>query len=250
MHKVERVTALKYQGSDLASLDVEISLDGSTWTKVKKNSVSLSGTAEQTVWFDSLKEDGSIRENWIGTYDARYVRLTLAQAGDISIQEIEICGPSGDNLEFIQTEGGQKAVGVLKEDYKYGDKAEDVIPAGSLVFTGIYKGNPAYNIVILYDTEGNVIGAKDGKVHAEQVIFAEDPKDGNLGETSDGTWVYYVRPGDWDEASLAGIEGVRGELYRADDAMTLDGERVVSDTQVITLPEELPFITLTGKLPG
>ncbi|MEY8517754.1 M60 family metallopeptidase [Lachnospiraceae bacterium 29-84] len=250
MHKVERVTALKYQGSDLASLDVEISLDGSTWTKVKKNSVSLSGTAEQTVWFDSLKEDGSIRENWIGTYDARYVRLTLAQAGDISIQEIEICGPSGDNLEFIQTEGGQKAVGVLKEDYKYGNKAEDVIPAGSLVFTGIYKGNPAYNIVILYDTEGNVIGAKDGKVHAEQVIFAEDPKDGNLGETSDGTWVYYVRPGDWDEDSLAGIKGVRGELYRADDAMTLDGERVVSDTQVITLPEELPFITLTGKLPG
>ena len=25
------------------------------------------------------------------------------------------------------------------------------IPAGSIIFTGEYKGNPAYNVVLLYD---------------------------------------------------------------------------------------------------
>lgn len=41
-------------------------------------------------------------------------------------------------------------VGILKEDYVY-DKNGDKIPANSLVFIGEYKGNPAYNVVMLYD---------------------------------------------------------------------------------------------------
>ncbi len=146
----------------------------------------------------------------------------------------------------MKTDSGQNSIGVLSQDYKYGSQAEDVIPKGSLIFTGIYKGNPAYNVVMLYDTEGNVIGSRDGETHAEQVIFAEDPKDGDLGEMSDGTWVYYVRPEHWDPESLKSLDGVRGELYRVDDALTLSGERIVSDTMVIKIPETLPEITLTG----
>ena len=99
---------------------------------------------------------------------------------------------------------------------------------------------------MLYDTQGNVIGAKDGNVQAGQVIFADVPEQGNLGETSDGTWVYYVEPGQWNEDTLGKIEGVRGELYRVDDALTLEGERIVSDTQVIRIPSVLPDITFTG----
>ena len=63
---------------------------------------------------------------------------------------------------------------------------------------------------------------------------------------SDGTWVYYVRPEHWDPESLKSLDGVRGELYRVDDALTLSGERIVSDTMVIKIPETLPEITLTG----
>lgn len=173
----------------------------------------------------------------------------MAQTGDISIQEIEICGPTGDNLEFMTAENGQPAIGVLSKDYQYGSKAEDVIPEGSLIFTGIYKGNPAYNVVMLYDTDGNVIGAKDGNVAAGQVIFADVPEHGELGETSNGTWVYYVEKGQWNEETLKQIQGVRGELYRVDDALTNAGERIVSDTLVITIPESLPSIELTGKIP-
>ena len=147
--------------------------------------------------------------------------MTIPQSGEITIQEIEICGPSGDNLEFMEAEENTPAVGVLTADYKYGSQDSDVIKKGSLIFTGTYKGNPAYNVVVLYDTEGNVIGAKEDAVQAGQVIFADVPEQGNLGETSNGTWV--------------------------DDALTLEGERIVSDTQVIQLPDSLPDITLTGS---
>ncbi len=245
MHKTQEVTALKYFGDALAEVNIEVSEDGSTWIPVKTAYKGLTGESETIVWFDSVKED--TRDNWIGTYDARYVRLTIAQAGDISIREIELCGPSGDNLEFMSTGDGLPAIGVLKEDYKYGDQEADVILKGSLVFTGTYKGNPAYNVVVLYDTDGNVIGAKDGNVQAGQVIFADVPKQGNLGETSDGTWVYYIEPGQWDEDSLKNISGVRGELYRVDDALTLEGERIVSDTLETGIPAVLPEITLTGS---
>ena len=244
MHKTEQVTALKYAGQALANVTIEVSPDGTDWTVVKENYTGLAGAEEQTIWFDSVKED--TRDNWIGTYDARYVRLTISQAGSISIKEIDICGPSGDNLEFVTTDNSQPAIGVLSADYQYGDNPEDVIKKGSLIFTGIYKGNPAYNVVVLYDTQGNVIGAKDGNVQAGQVIFADVPEQGNLGETSDGTWVYYVEPGQWNEDTLGKIEGVRGELYRVDDALTLEGERIVSDTQVIRIPSVLPDITFTG----
>lgn len=248
MHKTEQVTALKYQGDALTGMTIEVSPDGSAWTVVKEGYTGLSGTGEQTVWFDSVKEDS--RDSWIGTYDARYVKMTIPQSGEIAIQEIEICGPSGDNLEFMEAEENTPAVGVLTADYKYGSQDSDVIKKGSLIFTGTYKGNPAYNVVVLYDTEGNVIGAKEDAVQAGQVIFAEVPEQGNLGETSNGTWVYYVEPGQWDAASLQKIKGVRGELYRVDDALTLEGERIVSDTQVIQLPDSLPDITLTGSKYG
>lgn len=208
--------------------------------------------AYTTIWFDAVEE--SERTSWIGTYDARYIRLTMPETENVTINEIGICGPSGDNLEFMTTGDGKPAVGVLAEDYTYGDGEKDVIPEGSLVFTGTYKGNPAYNVVMLYDEEGNIIGASDGdeeagtepSVEAEQVIFADVPEHGNLGEVSNGTWVYYVEPGKWKEEDVKGLT-VRGELYRVDNALTLEGERVVSDTLPLTVPQDLPSITFTEE---
>lgn len=83
MHKTREVTALKYQGSALESVTVEVSADGQNWIKVKENYAGINGTDEKTIWFDSVSED--VRDKWIGTYDARFVRLTIPQAGAISI---------------------------------------------------------------------------------------------------------------------------------------------------------------------
>ena len=106
-----------------SNVAVEVSADGTDWTVVKENYTGLAGSEEQIIWFDSVKED--VRDSWIGTYDARYVRLTISQSGTtsqagtasqaetISIKEIDICGPSGDNLEFMTTDSSQPAIGVL-----------------------------------------------------------------------------------------------------------------------------------------
>ena len=252
MHAVKEVTSLKYSGDTLTNAKIEVSTDGSTWTPVStwSNVTKSSDGSSDIVWFNSVEEDA--RENWIGTYDARYVKLTITETGlaSVSINEIGVCGPTGDNIEFHKTESGTPSIGLLSADFKYGDKAEDVIPAGSLIFTGTYKGNPAYNVVMLYDTEGNVIGAKDGATKAGQVILADVPENGNLGETSDGTWVYYVEKGQFDAETLAGKD-VRAELYRVDNALTLEGERITSDTLVIKIPSTLQSITLTGNtVPG
>ena len=245
MHDTKEVTSLKYSGTALSNAEIAISTDGSTWTPVSTWSKTTQSGSAQMVWFDSVKESES--EKWIGTYDARYVKLTIENLANVSISEIDICGPTGDNIEFLKAGNGTPSIGVLKTDFSYGQNAEDVIKAGSLIFTGTYKGNPAYNVVILYDTNGNVIGAKGNETNAGQVILADVPANGKLGETSDGTWVYYVEPGQWDTETLASIKGVRGELYRTDNAQSLEGERITSDTIVIQIPSVLPEITLTGN---
>ncbi len=257
MHREEAVTALKYQGSAVSAVTVEVSSDGSQWTAVKENDAGLSGSdgGWKKVWFNSVDE--AKRGEWIGTYDARYVRLRLSGVSEVTIKEIEICGPSGDNLEFYKEEG-EIAAGILSKDFTYGEDADKhVIPEGSLVFTGTYKGNPAYNVIMLYDTKGNVIGGSDAQGStpgdtekerlAKQVIFADVPENGNLGETSDGTWIYYIEKEQWDEEYVSQISGVRGELYRVDDAKEMTGERIVSDTQILELPEQLPSIELKNN---
>ena len=116
------------------------------------------------------------------------------------------------------------------------------IPEGSIVFTGNYKGNPAYNVVLLYDENGQIIGGTDteGNLHAEQIILAPDPGNGLLGETASGSWVYWI-----DGQYAASLPNkVRAELYRVDNALTNEGQRLVSDTLFVEIPETLPEIEL------
>lgn len=256
MGKVQEITSLQYTGSSLSDISIAVSADGSSWKSVQAH-VSVNSASEErhTIWFDSVDPDA--KAEWIGTYDARYVALVFHQEQNVSISEIELCGPSGDNLKFYQTGEETPAVGILEEDFTYGNDKDHVIPKGSLIFTGTYKGNPAYNVVMLYDQQGNVIGIQEdtegnATVEAEQVIFADVPEKGNLGETSNGTWVYYIKPdasGEISSETKAQLKGaIRGELYRVDNALTNEGERVVSDTLPLTVDSEnLPTIKLTSS---
>ena len=105
-----------------------------------------------------------------------------------------------------------------------------MIPAGSIIFTGSYKGNPAYNAVLLYDQDGRIVGGVDaqGNLKASQVILADVPAEGDIQNVSDGTWIYWIESG-W-ETDLKGIQKVRAELYRVNDALTNEGQRLVSDS--------------------
>lgn len=189
----------------------------------------------------------------IALYQTSAVKLAIKnqKGAEIAISELDVLGVTGDDVEFRKTEGdGTTAIGTLAADYVYGtDAAKDVIPKGSVVFTGRYKGNAAFNVVILYDQDGNIVGGlkENDELKATQVLFSDvDDSGGDIQDDFDGTWIYWIDPADAD-AALKSLESVRAELYRVDDALGNGGQRLVSDCIFEKMPETLPDITLSGK---
>lgn len=233
----ETVTGVRYKTDGNISFKVYISMDAAEWTPVE---MKTKETAEDgtLVYFDDGKK--------LYTYDAAYMKL-IAEDGnapitdgrEITVYEISVLGQTGDDVDIASTDG----IGILSAQYV---KDSSTIPQGSLIFTGTYKGNPAYNAVMLWDEEGNVVGGTDaeGNIHAEQIIFAPQPE-GKLTEVSDGKWVYYIPPQYVDSVKkkLAGHK-VRAELYRVDNAHTNEGERLVSSTVFVTVPRSIPSVTI------
>lgn len=224
--EVTSLVALKYTagtGTPISGYEIQISKDNVTWETVKTGTFELDSNKKQTVYFN--KEGDS----WLYTYDAAYVKLKITSGTSVSIAEIDLLGQTGDNVELVEN-----GIGKLKADYKYGDQAEDFIPAGSVVFTGTYKGNPAYNALKLWDENNKLI-------EGVQIIFADVPAQGELGETADGIWIYYIKP---EDIPAVLPKTIRAELYRVDDAHTNEGERLVSDTYRITVPTSLPDLEI------
>lgn len=236
--KTLAVTGIQYVvtgGTPIREYEIQITEDGSEW-KTAAAGTFESGEAN-TVYFVNENNDP-----WVCTYDASRLRLFVkSPAGEeISVSEIDVLGPTGDNVELLEN-----GIGILEKDYSYAEG--ESIPAGSLIFTGSYKGNPAYNVVLLYDEDGNIVGGVDaeGTLTAQQIILAPDPEDGQLGEVSEGYWVYWIEPDHLDRSALP--ETVRAELYRVDNALTNEGQRLTSDTLTVQMPEQLPQITIGGE---
>ena len=143
-------------------------------------------------------KDGVEAENQLNTYQIRYVRLYALAANNISVAELELVGPPGDNIEIGVSSDNQtyeNGIGILSEDYIYqADNPEtaDVneeqkIPQGSVVITGEYSGNPAFNIpLVLNENDQHIADGYNG------ILLANIPSDGDLEEISEGTWIYWV----------------------------------------------------------
>lgn len=239
-NKTLTVTGLKYTGiTGISGSGYEVQVrSGGAWVKAAEGSLAASGT----VHFSNEAQE------YVSTYAADAVKFILKVSGgsQVSIAELDVLGVTGDNVEFRYADDGTAVIGRLNGDYRYGDKADDVIPAGSIVFSGSYKGNPAYNVLILYDQNGNIIGGTNavGELKAQQILLAEVPEEGDMKNVWNGTWIYWIEPG--QQTDMSGITKVRAELYRVNDALTNEGQRLVSDSLFETMPAVLPNIEL-GK---
>ncbi len=244
-HKTLTVAGIQYTaatGNAITDYRVSVLGPDGQWTEAAAGTFGKGET--ETVYF--------AREGNVAYYDASALKLSiLNQSGkEISVSELDVLGVTGDNVDFYRAGDGTPAVGRLKTDYRYGDKEEDVIPAGSVVFTGTYKGNPAYNVVLLYDQDGNMVGGRDadGNLKAYQTVLAPATDQDKLEDVSDGTWLYWILPEDAD--GLSGVAKVRAELYRVDNALTNEGQRMVSDSFFEDYPQALPDLELGGGPAG
>lgn len=233
-NRSHRITGFAYTaGSGTPIQEYEILVRDAQGSWISVASGILGG--DKTVYFG---KNGNV-----AAYDTRAVRLKIQnQSGtEISIAELDVLGITGDNVELESTMNGIPAIGRLSADFRYDTTDPNkVIPKGSIVFTGEYKGNPAYNVVVLYDQEGNIVS---GGGSAEQIILAAVPSTGNIQDVNIGSWVYWIRD---DSDAWKNLKKVRAELYRVDNAETNEGQRMVSDSLFLEMPETLPEITLTS----
>lgn len=238
-NQVVPVTGFKYTvttGMPITGYEIDVRNPDGTWTKAAEG--TFKSDAIQTVYFGKAGLDN------VAIYRTGAVKLIIKSPvnTEIAISELDVLSVTGDNVDFRRTEVGSAAIGKLMADYQYGENDEDVIPKDSIIFTGSYKGNPAYNVIILYDQDGNIVGGidSDGALKAEQIILADVPTTGNIQDVNDGTWVYWLAPG----TDISALKQVRAELYRVDNALTNEGQRLVSDSLWESIPTTLPDIQL------
>ena len=213
--------------------------------------------------------------NIYGLKNVTNIRLALQDA-NCSISEIKLLAQSGDNVDIgissIDEQTGKEVwnventIGILDHDYQL--DASNIIPAGSFIVTGQYTGHAAYNVVKLYNQnyvlhDDSTTNELNSIISGYQVFFAERPGTGEtIANTRKGTWIYWLEPLSGENSGKFGLPGansdgsdiivelptkVYAQLYRVDNATTLAGERLVSDSFVVDVPSSLPRITLTNN---
>ncbi|MDE5884548.1 MAG: M60 family metallopeptidase [Oscillospiraceae bacterium] len=211
----------------------------------------IDSSGDDSVYF-TYKDEETGQQKYVCAYETSKLLIKFYpnwQNDEITIAEFDVLTPTGDNVEFRTTTDKSKTlIGTMGADYVYDKEKGCAIPEGSLVFTGQYKGNPAYNVVLLFDENGDqVMGfdATDNSWVADQTILANVPEGGTITDVANGTWIYWIEPDYLKEMELP--KKVRAELYRVDDPITNAGQRLVSDSlfEELTTTEidKLPKIT-------
>ena len=241
MNRQQPIVGFKYTKPNTGSIqnyEVYVSNDRENWTLANAGTFkSYSDEVTETVYFNKEGTDGG-KQLW--SYDASYMKLVAKGAKEISIAELDIIAPPGDNIE-IGTKSGQylDGIGTLKTDYVYDQVNGQKIPAGSFIVTGEYRGHPAFNASLLRDENGDLLSN-------ETIFLAQLPNGTDLGEISEGTYITWITP---DE--LAKLDKYPSklmvEMYRVNDAETLEGQRLVSDTLYVDVPETLPELEFTNS---
>lgn len=234
MDATQPIVGFRYQkpsANAMTGYEVYVSTDKENWTLANSGTFDTSKD-EETIYFNKEGSDGG-KQLW--SYNASYVKIIAKGAKTVSIPELDIIAPPGDNIEIGTREALYKdGIGTLKSDFEYAENQK--IPAGSLIITGSYRGHPAFNASLLRDQNGDIMST-------ETIFMAELPNNAELGEISEGTYITWITPEQLGELPTK----VMTEMYRVNDAITLEGQRLVSDTLYIDVPTDLPEIEFTDS---
>ena len=201
-----------------------------------------------------FKKPGSdSTDSRIWTYDI--TKIVLENVPESAT--VELITAVNDDVAFLQ-DGA--AIGRLLFDYQWGDTAEEVIPAGSLVIVGTYVGDPVYNYVQIngeYTVRDLETGAETTEIRpvsGSSYLLAEVPEDGEVSLISNGMFIYEINEEAEGELNHDHIDcdnpsslpdRIQAVLYRSDSSSTTNG-RVTAQTIWITSPTEdgMPSIVL------
>ena len=215
------------------------------WKEISKGTFDFKGSNTAKIIFGEYTDEAG--NSNVKSYDAKYVKIVADGSKDsyLDISEISLLGSTGDNIE-IQKNG----IGKLKEDFVYqkATEGEDglkeaVIPKDSIIITGEYKGNPAFNIPLMIDENNKTI-------EGELILMAEPSENNEVGEIYSGTWIYWITDGNLSKLSSK----VKAELYRynglEENGEVSSAQRLVSDTLYTDVPsaDKLPTIELKSEL--
>lgn len=241
MNSTQPIVGIRYKkASDnpIKGYEIYVSTDKKDWVLANSGTFTFAdGKDEETVYFN---QEGSEGGKQLCSYTAGYVKIIAKGTNTVSVAELDVIAPPGDNIEIgtrdaVYTDG----IGVLETAYKYGEGENEVIPEGSFIITGSYRGHPAFNASVLRDQDGYMVST-------ETIFLAELPKNAVLGEISEGTYITWVTPTEYEKVKDK-LTKVKTELYRVDDALTLNGQRLVSDTLYIDVPSKLTNINFTDS---
>lgn len=237
--------------SPIKKYEIYVSDDGKTWgNPVASGTFEFGNKISNTILGgkDTDSDTSKVlfeKNKNLYSYDARYVKLVAKEAGDsnLDIADISLMGSTGDNIEIGGKDtNGEKITGVgrLASDYKYDDENEEnIIPKGSIIVMGEYKGTPGYNIPLLIDKDNHTI-------NGEVILTASLPEGSELGKVVEGKWIYRVKPEDYNRLST-----IKAELYRYNEleGKVPKGQRLVSDTLYTYGIDinDLPEITLGNQ---
>ncbi len=200
----------------------------------------------------------------IWTYSAKTVTITgIPEA--MADADIQLISYAGDDVAFLEGEGG--FAGRLAEDYDLGEGK--VIPKGSVVIAGSYRGDPVYQLIKLQGRFVETVIADGGEENVKQTetvrdldgklyLFAEIPEDGEVSDISDGIFLFVLNLE--KEAELQGDAShcapksllpaqIRIQSYRTDDPNSASSKRLTAETLWTECPggnslDDLPVLVL------
>ncbi len=226
----------KLLDNTISNYIISVSSDKKEWTKVVSGKFNLTSDNEYTdlVYFMKV---GTTAKNQLWTYnDVAYVKIEAVGSTKLSGAEINIISPPGDNVD-ISMDGENPVIGILDEDFCYltagckqtdnEDNSNGIIKKGSVIIKGTYRGDPAFNNILIGD-------AKDiNKLYSGYgLIFASVNDDNSVYSVANGTWIYVMEKDEY-EKMVSTSSSIRAYLKRVNDAITLEGERLTSTSKSV-----------------